>query len=117
MENIFFDRFFVLCKENGETPNAVAKKIGASSGSVTAWKRGTAPRNTTLYKIADHFGVSTDYLLGKDQRTDHTVKSAITDDEIKFALFGGDRDITDAMYNEVRQFAAFVKRREEEKKK
>lgn len=32
-------------------------------------------------------------------------------EEIKFALFGGDGEITDAMYEEVLQFAAFVKNR------
>ena len=32
--------------------------------------------------------------------------------DIKFALFGGDGEITDAMYEEVLQFAAFVKNRE-----
>lgn len=66
MGNTFFDRYAELCKTAGETPNSVAKIIGASSGSVTAWKNGTEPRNTTLSKIADYFGVSTDYLLGKD---------------------------------------------------
>ncbi len=40
----------------------------------------------------------------------------VTDDDIKFALFGGDGEITDSMYDEVRSFAAFVKRREEQKK-
>lgn len=66
MGNIFFERYAELCKAVGETPNSVAKTIGASSGSVTAWKNGTEPRNKTLSKIADYFGVSTDYLLGKD---------------------------------------------------
>ena len=40
-----------------------------------------------------------------------------TDDEIKFALFGGNGDITDAMYDEVKRFAQMVKLREEEEKK
>lgn len=66
MGNIFFERYAELCKAVGETPNSVAKNIGASSGSVTAWKNGTEPRNKTLSKIADYFGVSTDYLLGKE---------------------------------------------------
>ena len=38
------------------------------------------------------------------------------DEEIKFALFGGDGEITDAMFDEVKQFAAFVKQREAGKK-
>ncbi len=65
MENTFFSRFESLCRERKLTPNAVAKSIGASSGSVTAWKRGAAPRNDTLKRLADFFGVSTDYLLGQ----------------------------------------------------
>ena len=44
-------------------------------------------------------------------------KRSISDDEIKFALFGGDGEITDAMYDEVRSFAAYVKQREANKKK
>lgn len=46
-----------------------------------------------------------------------TGKRSISDDEIKFALFGGDGEITDAMYDEVRNFAAYVKQREANKKK
>lgn len=117
MDNIFFERFSALCKETGETPNSVARRIGASSGSVTAWKRGTAPRNDTLSKIADYFGVSTDYLLGKSPKHTESDRKPVSDDDIKFALFGGSGEITDAMYDEVRQFAAFIQRREEERKK
>ena len=46
-----------------------------------------------------------------------TGERSVSDDEIKFALFGGDGEITDAMYDEVKRFAAFVKQREDEKKK
>lgn len=119
MSSVFFERFSALCKERNETPNAVAKIIGASSGSVTAWKKGTDPRNATLSKIADYFGVSTDYLLGKESEKApaESGKRPVSDDDIMFALFGGDGEITESMYDEVRSFAAFVKRREAEKKK
>ncbi len=40
----------------------------------------------------------------------------ITSEEIKFALFGGGEDITDEMFEEVLQFAHFVKEREARKK-
>ena len=119
MGSMFFDRYSALCKKHDETPNSVAKKIGASSGSVTAWKKGTDPRNATLAKIADYFGVSTDYLLGKESEKApaESGKRTVSDEEIKFALFGGDGEITDAMYEEVKNFAAFVKAREEAKRK
>ena len=118
MENNFFARFSSLCKESGTTPNAVAKRIGVSSGSVTAWKRGTAPRNATVTAIADYFGVTTDYLLGKENKAPANIRRcSLSDEEVKFALFGGDGIITDEMYAEVRNFAAFIKRREEERKR
>ena len=41
---------------------------------------------------------------------------AVSDDDIKFALFGGDGEITDAMYDEVKRFAQMVKLREEAEK-
>lgn len=115
MESTFFDRYAALCRQHGESPNSVAKLIGASSGSVTAWKQGAAPRNATLARIADFFGVSTDYLLGKTD-TAAPKGSGVTDEDIKFALFGGGGEITDAMYEEVRQFARFVREREARKK-
>ena len=118
MESSFFARFSALCKESGTTPNAVAKQIGVSSGSVTAWKRGTSPRNSTLTAIANYFGVTTDYLLGKESNAPaESGKRSVSDEEIKFALFGGDGEITDEMFEEVRSFAAFIKRREEDRKR
>ena len=120
MENTFFARFSQLCQDRGVTANAVAKAIGASSGSVTAWKKGTAPRNATLTKIADYFDVTTDYLLGKESSKAPAVqgnRGAVSDEDIKFALFGGSGEITDAMYEEVRSFAAFIQRREEQRRK
>ena len=106
MGSMFFERYSALCKEHDETPNSVAKKIGASSGSVTAWKKGTDPRNATLAKIADFFGVTTDYLLGKESEKApaESGKRSVSDDDIKFALFGGDGEITDAMFEEVKNF-------------
>ena len=118
MSNIFFERYSELCYSVNETPNSVAKELGVSSGSVTAWKNGTEPRPKTLSKIADYFGVTTDYLLGKETEKAPTSQGErrVSDDDIKFALFGGDGEITDAMYEEVKGFAAFVKQREAAKR-
>ena len=63
--SIFFDRFLQLCAENSTSPNAVAKQLSISSGSVTAWKKNeTTPRISTTQKLADYFHVTLDYLLG-----------------------------------------------------
>lgn len=100
-DNLFFNRFQALCQTRGTSPNAVAKALGIPSGSVTAWKQGSQPRSATVQKLAAHFGVTVDYLLGKEE--------TISDDALKFALFGGDGPISDEMLQEVRQFAQYLK--------
>lgn len=109
---MFYEVFDDLCKQKGESPNAVAKKLCVASGTVTEWKKGRVPRNSTLSKIADYFGVSTDYLLGKE---DNQSAKSVTDDDLKVALFGGDSDVTDEMWEEVKSFAQFVKNKGKKK--
>lgn len=72
----------------------------------------------TANKIASYFGVSVGYLLGAEAEKAPTVKGErrVSDEDIKFALFGGDGEITDAMYDEVKRFAQMVKLREEAEK-
>lgn len=115
MEHAFFEQFVALCKSKGVSPNYAAREIGASSGSVTAWKQGTLPRSATLAKLADYFGVSTDQLLGNEKTPAKEGMCSVRDEEIKFALFGGSGEITDEMFEEVKRFAAYVKQRETDK--
>ena len=65
----FFEIYSELCASKGESANTVAKKLSIASGTVSEWKSGRVPRNTTLKKISQYFEVSVDYLLGKtDQK-------------------------------------------------
>lgn len=64
-KNMFWNKFVALCAEKGKKPNPVAKELGFSSGSVTSWKQGATPHDTTLKKIADYFGVTVDDLLAE----------------------------------------------------
>ena len=61
---MFWKNFSNLCVKIGKSPNAVAKELALSSGSITSWKNGAIPRDTTLIKIADYFGVDVSYLTG-----------------------------------------------------
>lgn len=63
---MFYDIFLSLCSEKGMKPGRVADEIGINRGTVTSWKKkGYTPRAEVLHKIADYFGVTVDYLLGK----------------------------------------------------
>ena len=109
---MFFDRFQRLCDNRGISVYKACTDIGLNRSAVAKWKAGGKPNGTTAGKLAAYLGVTTDYLLTGRQEP----RPDVTDDDIKFALFGGDGEITDAMYEEVRQFAAFVRQREAEKK-
>jgi len=64
---MFYDLYKDLCDQKGMTPSGVAKEIGFNRATVTTWKNSrNAPKGELLKKIADYFGVSTDYLLGSD---------------------------------------------------
>lgn len=51
-ENMFWKNYLKLCKDKGLSPNAVAKGLNVSSGSVTEWKKGRIPSKKTLQKLA-----------------------------------------------------------------
>ncbi|MBQ7950280.1 MAG: helix-turn-helix domain-containing protein [Clostridia bacterium] len=76
---MFWKIFVDLCTKNNTSPNAVAKVIGISSASVTYWKQGSCPRDTALQKIADHFNVSIDYLLGKEIQPKSIIQDELTE--------------------------------------
>ena len=114
---MFFNRLKALCDEKGISVYRACTDIGLNRSAVAKWKGGGQPNGTTAARLADYFGVTTDYLLGKtNEKIPAAAQRAVSDDDIKFALFGGDGEITDAMYDEVKQFAAFIKQREAEKK-
>lgn len=68
---MFYDVFKKLCDEKGITPTKASTEIGFSKGSVSYWKskwqqgKDAKPDSYTAAKIADYFGVSVDYLLGR----------------------------------------------------
>ena len=67
-----------------------AKEIGLSNSTVTKWKNtGAVPSGDTLAGRA----------------------GGVSEDDIKFALFGGG-PVTDAQYEEVKQFVRFIKERD-----
>ena len=63
---MFWNVFYKLCHDRHKSPNGVAKELNISSGAITSWKNGKVPHHTTLLKLSEYFGVSVDYLLGKN---------------------------------------------------
>lgn len=63
----FLDTVLSLLNKKGVSKNKMLTDLDLGKNSFVNWEnRGTIPGGGTLNKIADYFGVSTDYLLGKE---------------------------------------------------
>ena len=63
---MFFDVFKGLCERKGISPKRAAEDMGLSNSITTKWKKtGATPNGETLNRIADYFGVTADFLLGR----------------------------------------------------
>lgn len=103
-----------LCQQRKIPISQLEKECGFSNGYLNPKKMAKIPYERARV-IADYLGVSISSILNgeEDEKTPtDTGRREISDDDIQFALFGGRDEITEAMYEEVKQFAAFIKQRE-----
>ena len=82
---LFYINYVALCNKIGKSPSAVDEEMGFMRSVVTRWSKGTIPRQATLQKVADYFGVSVDYLLGKEKQPTEGELSGIRKDLMDFA--------------------------------
>ena len=62
----FSERIRALRRKNGMTQEALGKIIGVGQDSISIYEKGKHyPEVRNLMILADYFGVSTDYLLGR----------------------------------------------------
>ena len=97
----------------GITLEEAGKAIGVQKSAVLKYENGSVTNIPVerIQKLAKLYGVSpADIMEWKDEKGEQT-----ENEMLKFALFGGADDITDAMIEEVRQFAKMVKLREDNK--
>lgn len=108
-----------LCREKGIKGGKMCTDLGLSKSLMTDLKAGRKKSiNTdTAEKIAAYFGVTVDRVLGKekaptddDERRERILRVA------KVALFGGDTEVTDEMWQEAVFAAELIKQRHNRKK-
>lgn len=66
-----YERLRLLAKKQGLSINDVEEKIGLGKNTLYSWKK-KVPSGTNLTKVADFFGVTTDYLLGRTNTPEFT---------------------------------------------
>lgn len=89
METVF-DRIKNLAESRGKSIVDVEADLGLSKNYLYKWKK-SAPNSTKLIEVADYFNVSTDYLLGRpekssniDENTDYTALEKALDNAKSF---------------------------------
>lgn len=98
-------------KSAGLTQRQLAEMIGVSNTSISNWEKDLSrPDADLIQKLCAVLHLQPNDFYGAEEPT--AARQAVSDEDIKFALFGGSGEITDAMYDEVKRFAAFLKQRE-----
>lgn len=90
---MLYDQVKKLCFERRISPSALAKQLNLSTSAPRRWKEGSLPKTETLQKIADYFGVTTDYLLYGEDHAQNTVINA-TNSAFAHGVSGGNVSIS-----------------------
>ena len=61
---MLIEKIKVLCAERKTNISEVERKCGLANATIRRWDN-NSPTASSLEKVADHFGVSVDYLLGR----------------------------------------------------
>ena len=64
------EKLATLRHNNGYSTRELGEKLGVSQSSISLWEKGSRrPDMEMLVKIANFYGVSTDYLLGSEENS------------------------------------------------
>ena len=61
--SMFYEKLQSLCAKNGVSVTKMCQEIGLATSAPVRWKRGSVPNMTTLFKIAEYFGIEPEYFL------------------------------------------------------
>ncbi len=111
---MFFDIFYDLCKKKGISCKKAAEDIGLSNSITTKWKKtGATPGGDTLQRIAEYFGVSIDYLLGKEAKSKPATGGEREDvlDDVDIAFYGEYKELTEEDRATIRDMVSVMRKR------
>ncbi|MBQ1678647.1 MAG: helix-turn-helix transcriptional regulator [Oscillospiraceae bacterium] len=89
--------------------------LGVTKGQLLGWSREPDAMDEAVLSLYPDYDPTketvSEYLerKEKDPEPSQPAKPEVSEDDIKFALFGGAGEITDEMYDEVKEFVKFVK--------
>jgi transcriptional regulator with XRE-family HTH domain len=128
---VMYERYEELCKEKGVSNYRISKATGIPQATLSDWKNGkSTPKSDKLQIIADYFGVSVDYLIGKTdfityssavktwENFDKKYPNMTESNEIETIAAHHDEDNwTAEELEEIERFKEFVKMKRREREK
>ena len=98
-------------KALGYSAEDLAERLGKSPATIYRYESGDIEKlpGDLLAPLAELLNTSPAYLMGWDEAAPPAGPRQITDQELKFALWGDVNDMDDADLAAVRQYAAFIK--------
>ena len=112
---MFFDKLKRLCDERGISTYKACTDIGLNRAAVAKWKNGSVPSGTTAAKLADYFGVTTDYLLGKENKKAPTNGERDILDDVDVAFYGDFKELNDDEKETVRDMVRLMRQRKDKR--
>lgn len=113
---MFVQRLKSLRQEHKISQKELASKLFLSQQTVAKWETdGATPNPETLSKIADIFGVSVDYLLGRTDEKNPGQKDPEFDvNTIEYALYGEARELDEEEKQQLLELAKLMRKRRKE---
>ena len=114
---IFIERLKLLIKEKNVTKAEISKTLHIGVNQIKYWEdNGNIPDGATLVKLADYFGVSVDYLLGKTDKKNKTDSDERSLTETEKELLAVTADMDEDEKNALLGYAArlIAKRKKED---
>lgn len=120
-----FERIKDLTKKHSKTMKQVTQDLDFSENYFYSLKSGKQPSAQNLEKIADYFGVSVDYLLGRSNKAYLDPEDSVDTDSLGTDLTGYfrintaniDPDDAEEIEEELKDYLNYLVSKVEEKKK
>lgn len=97
-----FERIKKLAEKRGKNLKTVATDLGFSENALYKWKN-QSPTTDNLTKVADYFGVSLDYLVGRE------VEQQELDDRSELIAAHIDDNVTDEEMEDIIKYINYIK--------
>ena len=113
--DLIIARLAAAVKSSGLSFVRLEEKTGVPKSSIQRYVTGKTRKIPidNVKKIAEACGVSAEYIMGWSEPE---IDTSVDEEDIKFALFSGADEVTDEMWQRVKEFARMVQQAEQFKK-